>query len=108
MANKLLISVLIGLVAGLVAGGAASYFLFNNHRGFSRGNFQPSFNLNESQINEINSFFSSNPSVTDAQTYCSEHRMNCVYYCRIMNSSNEICPNLNMRPSSGNQPPQSP
>ncbi len=101
MANKILIGLIIGLIIGLVAGGIVSYFIFN-HRGFSRGNnFQ--FNLNETQINEINYFFDSNHTSVEITAYCEQNSFNCMYYCRNINSSSEICKNLNTMPRSGNQ-----
>jgi len=88
MTNKLLI----GLIIGLIAGGVASYLIFNNHRGFPGRNFQ--FNLNESQINEINSFFSGNHTSREINSYCEQNRLNCMYYCRNINQNNEICKNM--------------
>jgi hypothetical protein len=82
----IIISVLI-VVGGAVFG--TLYFTgFFSHRGnFPRGNFQ----LNQTQINDINSFFSSNPSLSDVQTYCSTNRGSCFYYCRTINPDDEIC-----------------
>jgi hypothetical protein len=74
--------------------------VFNKHGRFS-GNFQPGqFNgsrmgmpgeqLNESQINEVNSFFAKNPTSDEVQTYCKENRGSCFYYCKD-NQDTDIC-----------------
>ena len=86
-------SLIIGIIIGLVLGGIAGFFL---HNPITRGeinhgageNFQ---HLTDAQISEINSFFESNPSVGDVQSYCSSNRGYCFYYCRNINSSAEIC-----------------
>jgi len=93
MANKILTGLTIGLVIGLIVGGAASYFIFNN-RGFPGRNAR--FNLNESQINETTSFFNSNHTSGEIDSYCQQNRMNCVYYCKNINQNEEICKNMTM------------
>jgi hypothetical protein len=84
----IIIAASIILLAGIIFG--ALYFsgVFNHKRfGFPRQNFQ----LNESQISDINSFFSNNPSASDVQNYCSTNRGYCFYYCRNLNPTSEIC-----------------
>jgi hypothetical protein len=100
MTNKVLISLIIGLIIGLVVGGIASYFIFNNQP--RRGNFN-NFQLTESQVNEIITFFNSNPNSTEIQSYCQQNKNYCFYYCRDMNQSNEICKNMAL---GGNQFPK--
>jgi hypothetical protein len=102
MANKLLLGIIIGIVIGLIVGGVASYFIFNNRS--SRGNFGNfrNFQLNETQINEVSSFFSSNPSSADINSYCEQNRMNCLYYCRSINANDAACKNITMM-GQGNQ-----
>jgi hypothetical protein len=99
MVNKLLIGLIIGLLIGLIVGGITSYFIFNNQRGI-RGNLQ--VNLNETQINELTSFFNSNHTSGEINSYCEQNRMNCMYYCKNINQNNEICKNMTM-PSGGQQ-----
>jgi hypothetical protein len=62
-------------------------FFIHKRPGFPGRNFQ----LNESQVNDINSFFSSNPSISDMQDYCTNNRGYCFYYCRNINPNSEIC-----------------
>lgn len=76
----------------LVVGGAVFgtlYFtgFFAHNGNFPRRNFQ----LNESQINDMNSFFGSNPSLSEMQTYCTNNRGYCFYYCRNINPNSKIC-----------------
>jgi hypothetical protein len=96
MANKILIGLIVGLIIGLIIGGAISYLIFNGQRG-PRGNFN-NFQLNETQINELTSFFNSNHTSGEINSYCEQNRMNCMYYCKNINQNNEICKNMTMPP----------
>jgi hypothetical protein len=90
---------------------------FNKYGKF-HGNFQPgqmqkgsqmeNFKLNESQINEVTSFFNSNPSSTSLDDYCKTNRGSCFYYCRDINSNDENCKQImnfsGMNPPRGEVP----
>jgi len=65
-------------------------FFKNKHAGFAGRNFQ----LSESQINDITSFFNSNASLDEVKSYCAENMANCFYYCRNINPNHEICKEL--------------
>ena len=83
--------IIIGLVIGLVLGAVAGYILHNyigRNFNLGRGSFQQ---LTQSQIDELNSFFATNPDATSVDSYCQQNRMNCIYYCRTINPSNEMC-----------------
>jgi hypothetical protein len=104
--------VLVGIIFSVL------YFtgIFNKHGRFP-GNFQPgqmlngsdmgNFQLNESQISDINSFFNRNPSASDVQNYCSTNRGYCFYYCRNLNPTSEICSSI-MNFSRSGQPSGNP
>jgi hypothetical protein len=103
--------VFVGIIFGVL------YFtrVFNNHGRFP-GNFQPgqmpngsrgNFQLNESQISEVTSFFNSNPSSTEVETYCNNNRNSCFYYCKTINSNSEFC-NQIMNFSRSGQPSGNP
>jgi len=79
------------VVIGLSVFGTLYFTGFLTHRGnFPRGNFQ----LSGTQADEVNSFFNSNPSLSDMQNYCASNRTSCFYYCRTINPNNEICSQL--------------
>ena len=87
----------------IISGGSilgTLYFtgFFTRNRNFSRQNFQ----LNESQIKDINSFFNSNPSSNEIQTYCTNNRGYCFYYCR-QNPTSSSCSQLNFPSQTGTQ-----
>jgi len=91
--NKIIISASITLVILGVAG----WFFFhemNSHNRFGNKNFPNKFQLNKTQINEINSFFNSNPTQNEINNYCNQSMPSCFYYCRNENSSNEFCGEL--------------
>lgn len=58
--------------------------------GFPGGNFT----LDENQINEVSGVFENAGTSEDIAEYCSEHRMECGYYCRNVNPDHEYCSNL--------------
>jgi hypothetical protein len=101
----LIISILI-VVGGIVFGTLYFTGFFVHNGNFPRRNFQ----LNETQINDINSFFSSNPSLSEMQTYCSDNRGSCFYYCRSINPNSEICSQIanytQFNRTRGGMPPQ--
>lgn len=92
--NKQTKEIIIGLIIGLILGIIIGYFIHNSiARNFLNiKNFQ----LSESQINEIKSFFDSNPSQEEINNYCNTNRMNCMYYCRTINPDDEFCNSLNL------------
>lgn len=61
----------------------------------NHGNPERNLQLTDSQINEVTSFFDSNPTSQQIQDYCEKDRMNCAYYCRNINSDNDYCKQLN-------------
>lgn len=90
------------LLAIIILGTLYFSGVFNKH-GRYPGNFQGrfmngsqmrNFQLNESQISDINSFFSGNPSASDVQSYCSTNRSYCFYYCRNLNPTSAICSSI--------------
>jgi len=100
--KPLIIILSVIILVGIIFG--ALYFtgVFNKH-GRYPGNFQGrfmngsqmrNFKLNQSQIDEINSFFNNNPSASDVQNYCSANRGSCFYYCRNLNPTSEICSSI--------------
>jgi uncharacterized membrane protein YvbJ len=70
--------------------GVSAYFIFehSNRRDFRGGNFQP---LNETVKNEITLFFGNSPSSSEIESYCKNNPIYCMYYCREINPSSEIC-----------------
>jgi hypothetical protein len=54
------------------------------------------FQLDESQISELKSFFNSTTNLDDIKNYCLTNPFNCMYYCKEINSSNEICSQIQM------------
>ncbi len=94
--SKLVVGLVIGILLGLIIGGVASYFIFNGHRSFPRGNnFQ--LNLSESQISDVTSFFNSSHSSTEITSYCEQNSIDCIYYCRNINQNEEVCQNMNLQ-----------
>ena len=95
--------ILIVLAAVIVIGACIGGYLYfnsnkpasNNYSGQSPQNYQNGsgrpIQLNQSQIDDVTSFFNTNPSATDIQTYCSTNRINCAYYCRTINPSTAYC-----------------
>ena len=81
---------IVGIIIGLVIGGSATYLILNNFRNhsFAKGG---NFNLDENTKNQITSFFESSPSQTQLDDYCNQNRMYCIYYCRQVNPSSELC-----------------
>jgi uncharacterized protein YxeA len=94
------IMVLIALIVIIIAGAIAAYFYFNNsnkqpiRRNFPFNRTQRNFQLNESQINEVRSFFDANPGKAEIDNYCKDNMANCFYYCRNINPKNDYCINL--------------
>lgn len=95
--NNKMIFLIIGVSAfviiGLVVG---SYFIFfAHHRGyrgtgyvnFRRGNFT----LNQSALNQTDSFFNTNPDNQSVQSYCQQNMQYCLYYCSRVNANNSAC-----------------
>lgn len=82
---------IISLVAVIVVLALVSiYFYFNRssgRHGFQMRNFQ----LNESQIAEVTNTFNNAGNISDIQSYCSQNRMSCFYYCRNVNPANSYC-----------------
>lgn len=98
---KKTIKVIIALVILLVAIGIISGCGSNNNQQASEPgrvnnqfNGTRNFQLNESQISEINSFFNSNPSPDEVKNYCVQNMANCAYYCRNINPNNDVCKEL--------------
>ena len=97
--KKLVIALVVIIVlAGVIAG--FIYFHNANNRGkfnHSRGQWQNSsrmggnFQLNQTQISDISSFFNSNPSSDQISSYCLNNRGACFYYCRNVNSNLTMC-----------------
>jgi len=95
----MIIVVSIFLVIAIVAGYLyfSGAFNKNNYSGNSNNYFmgmmrgdRTAFQLSSQQINEINSFFDSNPSPDKITSYCSQNRGYCFYYCRNL-SNQSIC-----------------
>jgi len=89
------------IILGIVIIALIGYIFLNNHGGENSanknfrnsppfGNMQ-NFSLNDTDKNSTIQFFSNSPNINDSKTYCTENRANCFYYCREINSSNEIC-----------------
>ena len=96
-----IIVIIILIIIGITAGYLYYKGFFNNKQPrFPRQNFQ----LNESQINEVTSFFNSSPTSEQIQNYCNASRMNCFYYCRNINPENNYCKELvNFTQGQGNR-----
>ncbi len=59
------------------------------------GNFsRPLTNLTEEQISEMSAVFV-NLDSEQLNEYCQEKRMECGYYCRMVNPEHEFCENIN-------------
>jgi len=54
-------------------------------------NQPPNMQLNETQIQEVTSFFDSATDSEEIQKYCQSNRNSCMYYCSQVNQSNEFC-----------------
>ncbi|VVB77651.1 Uncharacterised protein [uncultured archaeon] len=96
--KKLKGAFIIVIVLIIVAMGIIGYFYYkgnfnkrNNMQRFQGRNLQ----LNESQINEVTSFFESTTDINQIESYCQQNRMNCFYYCRNINPNGEYCKQLN-------------
>ena len=92
MKKSMIMIIVIVIVVLIVAGSIVGYLyysgFFNHRQGrFPGGNFQ----LNQSQIDDVTSFFSSNPAQIDMNTYCEHYRANCMYYCRTINPQYSYC-----------------
>ncbi|MCX6748996.1 MAG: hypothetical protein NT076_05325 [Candidatus Pacearchaeota archaeon] len=87
--NKLIKGLIIGIILGLIIGLIAGYFLNNKFA----GNFQSNRNLqiSETSKQEVASFFNSTVDVDKINQYCQTNRINCNYYCRVINPTNEFC-----------------
>jgi len=78
---------IIGLAIGLLLGGIIGYLLGNSFHSFpQRGNFQ----ISDTQKTEVTSIFTT-ATQTEIESYCQKNQMLCGYYCRSVDSSNEIC-----------------
>jgi len=83
-----IIVIIILVIVGTVVGYLYYKGFFNSRHGrFPRGNFQ----LNQSQIDDVTSFFSSNPTEVDMNSYCQQNRRNCAYYCINIDKNNNYC-----------------
>jgi hypothetical protein len=111
--------IVIIVIAIVIIGGVVGYLYFNgyfgnNQRGNSNGPGQRrNFQMNQTQIDDVTNFFSTNPTSDEIQTYCSTNRGECMYYCRNVNQENDYCKQLNATRMRGNysrnqggQPPQ--
>jgi hypothetical protein len=90
------------LAVGFLVGYLYYHSSFHNRGQFPGENFPPNgfngtkeINLSESQINEISSFFDSNPSTSDMENYCIDNRGYCFYYCRNINPNSDVCSLIN-------------
>lgn len=97
------------VVAVIVLIGGLFYFFYhssnpvNSQSGrFGNGRGMRNFTLSQEQINNVTTFFGSNPSIIDINSYCSNNRMNCFYYCRIIDSNNDYCKTMMTMNRSGN------
>lgn len=88
--SKIIIGLMIGIVIGLIAG----YFVPHNlgREGFPEKN--NNFQIDEETKNSITSFFESTSDANEISNYCDYNRMNCMYYCKNINSEHEICKTL--------------
>ena len=88
--------IIIVVAALLIVIGTATGFAYyrgyshNKDKRFQRGNFP----INESQINELTSFFNNTTNLDEIKNYCNTNRVNCFYYCRNINPNHEICKDL--------------
>ena len=64
---------------------------FNRGPGRPGGPGQRNIQLSQTQIDDVTNFFSTSPSSSDIQTYCSQNRQNCFYYCRTINPQEPYC-----------------
>jgi hypothetical protein len=103
--GKTFVWLIAGLAIGLVIGAGATYLIFSSsHNNFNKGNFGPmeSFQINDSIKEEIASFFESSPAQEQIDDYCRQNMMYCTYYCRNIDSENEICATINSQGPGGN------
>ena len=79
------------IVGLLVVAGCSS--LDEDERPFPErdGGFRMNFTLDNKSINEVTDFFGSAQNREEVSEYCTEHRMECGYYCRWINPDNELC-----------------
>jgi hypothetical protein len=114
--NTVLIIIISAVILLTILGITVGYFYFqrhseNNQNPSGRGNFpfnesgrmprnfssngsrEPpqNFQLNESQISETMSFFSGGASLDEMRSYCTDNRVNCMYYCRNVGFNSSIC-----------------
>ena len=90
--------ILIGIIIGLIIGVVGGYFIYTDliHGGTSRnfpggrGNFQ----ISDASKAEVTSFFENTTDINSINSYCQQNRMNCAYYCRTINPSNEACSSI--------------
>ncbi|MFA5173599.1 MAG: hypothetical protein WC438_00270 [Candidatus Pacearchaeota archaeon] len=96
MKNKIGIILIVIIIAVSLVGG---YFLINNKHNrtdfpgiqnneFDKKGFNQTFN--EDTKSEIISFFENNEAES-IKDYCNKNPPYCMYYCREIDSSNEIC-----------------
>ena len=102
MKKPMVLIIVIVIVVLVVIGAVVGYLYFsgkfNGHARFPGrgGQFNASRNiqLNQSQIDEVTSFFNSNPTQQQITDYCNTNRMNCFYYCMNIDKTNSYCKQL--------------
>lgn len=95
----------------LIVGGVGGYFIGvhssndNNNFRYGNGNFSNgNFQLNDTVIAEITSFFDNSPTTVEVNDYCQNNPRYCMEYCRTINPSSEICSTLDIGNFRGGMP----
>jgi hypothetical protein len=99
--KKTLVIILASVIVVIIIIGAVIGFLYYKGFFYPKGRFRGrNLQLNQSQIDDVTSFFSSNPGSDQIQSYCQENRENCFYYCRNINENMNYCEQMmnNTRP----------
>jgi hypothetical protein len=111
--KKGIIILIVAIIVVVIIGGVVGYLYFSgafnhkNPRFPPRGgqfNISRNIQLNQSQIDEVTSFFAVNPTQQQITDYCNTNRMNCFYYCRNIDQNNNYCKELTaQRPGNNTQ-----
>ncbi len=98
--GKIIIFSVIFLVVGLIVGYILGVYVIHPSQNFNRnpGNFAGQFQINQSSISEVTNVFSNAKSLSDVESYCSvagsQNMMNCFYYCRNVEPTNQYCSSI--------------
>jgi hypothetical protein len=85
-------NMLIIISALVVISAVAAVFIITGTGRPWRGPWNPGrFQLDEAGISEVTGMFTDPGSAAFLPDYCTENRMNCMYYCVNVNPDNEYC-----------------